>query len=197
MNVIDVEQDQGVRLSGTYSCPTCPSRFPLTRLPLAVVYLKNRITKGWAPAEEHSSAKPIPEEEKPNFRNRIVPFLANSPPQIRAQIIPTLQKVLTFDFPTKWPEFLDITISLLQANDANSVFAGVQCILAMCRVYRFKGTDNRQDFDKVVSVTFPLLLNIGNGLVNENSIEAGEMLRTLLKAYKHAIYVSIQTLIWS
>jgi importin-7 len=155
----------------------------------AVVYLKNRITKGWSPAEEHSNAKPIPEDEKPTFRNRVVPLLANSPPQIRAQLIPTLQKILTFDFPAKWPEFLDITVSLLQANDANSVFAGVQCLLAVCRVYRFKVNDTREDFDKVVGVTFPLLLNIGNGLVNEESIEAGEMLRTLLKAYKHAIYV--------
>ena len=81
-------------------------------------------------------------------------------------------------------------MSLLQANDANSVFAGVQCLLAICRVYRFKANDTREDFDKVVSVSFPILLNIGNGLVNEESIEAGEMLRTLLKAYKHAIYVS-------
>jgi hypothetical protein len=82
-----------------------------------------------------------------------------------------------------------MTIQLLQTNDANSVFAGVQCLLTICRVYRFKAAESRQDFDKVVSVTFPLLLNIGNGLINETSIEAGEMLRALLKAYKHAIYV--------
>jgi importin-7 len=47
----------------------------------------------------------------------------------------------------------------------------------------------RGDFDKVVSVTFPLLLNIGNRLVAETSIDAGEILRTVMKTYKHAIYV--------
>jgi hypothetical protein len=118
-----------------------------------------------------------------------VPLLAVSPPQIRAQLIPTLQKILGHDFPSKWPEFLDMTMQLLQANDANSVFAGVQCLLTICRVYRFKAAESRGDFDKVVSVTFPSLLNIGNGLINEESIDAGEMLRALLKAYKHAIYV--------
>jgi hypothetical protein len=158
----------------------------------AAVYLKNRITKGWEPAEDHSQAKPIPEEEKPSFRNRLVPALANAPPQIRAQLIPTLQKVLTFDFPSKWPEFHDLTVQLLQANDANSVFAGVQCLLAICRVYRFKSAETRGDFEKVVSLTFPLLLDIGNRLVNETSIEAGEILRTVVKAYKHAIYVSLK-----
>jgi len=82
-----------------------------------------------------------------------------------------------------------MTIQLLQGNDANSVFAGVQCLLTICRVYRFKAAEHRADFDKVVSVTFPQLLTIGNSLLNESSIDAGEMLRALLKAYKHAIYV--------
>lgn len=157
---------------------------------LAVVYLKNRITKGWAPAEDHTQAKPIPEEEKASFRHRLVPVLAASTPQVRAQLIPTLQKILSYDFPTKWPDFLDVTIQLLSANDAGSVFAGVQCLLAICRVYRFKVGEIRGDFDKVVSVTFPLLLSIGNRLVTEESIEAGEIMRTVMKTYKHAIYVS-------
>jgi hypothetical protein len=162
----------------------------LTHRLLAVVYLKNRVTKGWAPAEDHTLAKPIPEEEKASFRNRLVPILAAAPPQIRAQLIPTLQKILSYDFPTKWPDFLDITVQLLSTNDVGSVFAGVQCLLAICRVYRFKVGEVRGDFDKVVSLTFPLLLNIGNRLVAETSIEAGEILRTVMKTYKHAIYVS-------
>ena len=101
-----------------------------------------------------------------------------------------MQKILSYDFPGKWPDFLDITIQLLSAHDVGSVFAGVQCLLAICRVYRFKAGDVRGDFDKVVSVTFPLLLNIGNRLAVETSIDAGEILRTVMKAYKHAIYVS-------
>jgi hypothetical protein len=119
--------------------------------------------------------------------------LASSPSQIRAQLYPTLQKILGFDFPTKWPEFLDVTIQLLQTNDVNSVFAGVQCILSICKVYRFKGADSRSEFDRVVEMTFPLLLNIGTSSVNDNSLEAGEILRTILKSYKHAIYFELPT----
>jgi len=51
--------------------------------------------------------------------------------------------------------------------------------------------DTRNDFDQIVAQTFPQLLSIGNSLANETSLEAGEMLRTVLKAYKHAIYVSL------
>lgn len=102
-----------------------------------------------------------------------------------------LQKILHCDFPKQWPEFVDITINLLHSQDVSSVFAGLQCMLAICRTYRFKLGDSREDFDKIVEATFPQLLNIGNSLVNETNMQAGEMLRTVLKAYKHAIYFEL------
>ena len=154
-----------------------------------MVYLKNRVTRGWAPGEEFPHNKQIPDGEKANFRNRLLPILASSPPQVRSQLIPILQKILQYDFPASWPNFMDITVRLLNTNDASSVFAGVNCMLAICRVYRFKGGENREDFNQIVQVSFPQLLSIGTRLVNETSPEAWEMLRILLKAYKHAIYV--------
>ena len=78
---------------------------------------------------------------------------------------------------------------LLNTNDADSVFAGLQCVLAICRTYRFKAGENREDFNKIVQLSFDQLLAIGSRLVDETSIEAGEMLHILVKAYKHAIYV--------
>jgi hypothetical protein len=116
--------------------------------------------------------------------------LSSSPPQIRQQLVPALQKILNADFPDKWPSFINITVQLLNTNDAPSIFAGLQCLLAICRVYRFK-TDKGVEFDKIVDATFPRLLAIGQGLVNEMSEDAGEMLHTVLKAYKHATYVRL------
>ncbi|KAH0397762.1 ARM repeat-containing protein, partial [Aureobasidium melanogenum] len=173
LNILEAEQDPAVRLS-------------------TVVYLKNRITKGWAPIEnEQSRFKAVPEGDKHVIRQRLVPILAASPPQIRAQLVATLQKILHYDFPEQWPDFLNITVNLLNQQDAGSVFAGLQCLLAICRVYRFKMGETREDFDKIVEMTFPQLLAIANSLVNETSLEAGEMLRTVLKAYKHAIYFEL------
>ena len=80
-------------------------------------------------------------------------------------------------------------MQLLNTNDANSVYAGLQCMLAISRTYRFKAGENREDFNKIVQASFDQLLNIGNRLVDETSIEAGEMLRIVIKTYKHAIYV--------
>lgn len=132
---------------------------------------------------------PIAEEEKPGFRERLIPALVSTPPNVRAQLVPLLQKILQHDFPEQWPGFLDITMQLLGTNDAGSVYAGLQCLLAICRVYRFKAGDKREEFDKIIEHSFPQLLSIGSRLVDEESVEAAEMLRIVVKSYKHAIYV--------
>ncbi|KAJ5635085.1 uncharacterized protein N7484_008398 [Penicillium longicatenatum] len=157
----------------------------------AGVYLKNRISRGWAPIEESPSRTPIPESEKPAFRERLIPALASTPPNVRAQLVPLLQKILQNDFPEQWPGFLELNLQLLATNDANTVYAGLQCLLAICRVYRFKGGEKREEFDKIVEHSFPQLLSIGQRLVDEESLEAAEMLRIIVKAYKHAIYFEL------
>ncbi|CAG8948647.1 hypothetical protein HYFRA_00001766 [Hymenoscyphus fraxineus] len=155
------------------------------------VYLKNRVTRGWGTNEDFPSHKPIAEEEKARFRERLLPVLSASPPKVRQQLVPVLQKILHYDFPERWPAFIDITLQLLNTNDAASIFAGLQCLLALCRVFRFKSGETRADFDKIVDATFPRLLAIGQGLVNETSEEAGEMLHIVLKAYKHATFFEL------
>ncbi|OJJ31152.1 hypothetical protein ASPWEDRAFT_119296 [Aspergillus wentii DTO 134E9] len=172
LDILQAEQNNAVQLS-------------------AGVYLKNRINRGWSPVEESPLRTPIPEGEKPGFRERLIPALASTPPNVRAQLVPLLQKILQHDFPEQWPGFLDITLQLLATPDANSVYAGLQCLLAICRVYRFKAGDKRDEFDKIIEHSFPLLLNIGSKLVDEESLEAAEMLRIVVKSYKHAIYFEL------
>jgi len=139
--------------------------------------------------DENPLQRPIPEDEKLSFRNRLLPILASSPTLIRANLIPVLQKVLQYDFPGKWPDFLDITLRLLQTNDADQVSAGLQCVLAICRTYRFKAGETREEFERIVEVSFDHILAIGTRLVDEESLQAAEMLRTIIKSYKHAVYV--------
>ena len=157
-----------------------------------MVYLKNRVNRGWASADESPLQKPISDEEKLAVRNRLLPILATAHPQIRSQLVPTLQKVLQYDFPEKWPDFMSITMRLLGAPDADSVFAGLQCVLAICRTYRFKAGENREDFNRIVLASFGQILSIGTKLVDETSLEAAEMLRIVIKSYKHAIYVRFE-----
>lgn len=102
-----------------------------------------------------------------------------------------IQRILHFDFPGKWPSFLDATLQLLHADTAPAVLAGLQCLLVTCRAYRFKGNQDpsRNEFDNIVENSFPRLLQVCNELVTQDSEEAGEMLHIALKAYKHATWV--------
>jgi hypothetical protein len=133
----------------------------------------------------------ISDDEKARFRERLLPLLAGSQTLVRHQLVPILQRILHHDFPERWPSFMDYALQLLNTNDPPSVLAGLQCLLAVCRTYRFKATDSdsRVHFDKIIEASFPRLLVICNELVNQESDEAGEMLHIALKCYKHATWV--------
>lgn len=157
----------------------------------AVVYLKNKVIHAWNPGDDYPENKRIPDHQKETFRQRLPHLLASSPSNIRSQLVAALQTILHKDFPDRWPGIFDTTVQLLGAHDAGSVFAGLQCILGICRVYRFKQGEERGVFDKIVAMCFPQLLTMANRLNSETSIEAGEMLRAIMKAFKHAIYFDL------
>lgn len=159
---------------------------------LAVIYIKHRVNRAWYQSEQYSTEYIIPEDEKARVRDRLVPLLAASEGAVRQQLIPVLQRILQCDFPSRWPRFMDFTTELLNTNTPSSVLAGLQCLLAICRAFRYKSNDthDRAQFDTIVENSFPRLLAICNELVNQESDEAGEMLHLALKSYKHATWVS-------
>ncbi|KFA65662.1 hypothetical protein S40285_06016 [Stachybotrys chlorohalonatus IBT 40285] len=174
LDILQAEQDANIRLSN-------------------VIYIKNRVNRSWVPTEDVSAESVIPEDEKTRIRDSLVPLLANSEGLVRQQLIPVMQRILQFDYPTKWPRFMDYTMELLNTNNPGSVLAGLQCLLAICRAFRFKAVDSsdRHHFDSIVEASFPRLLAICNELVNQESDEAGEMLHLALKAYKHATWLEL------
>ncbi|KAJ4147348.1 hypothetical protein LMH87_001878 [Akanthomyces muscarius] len=174
LDILEAEQDASVRLA-------------------TIIYLKNRVNRSWYTTEPVAAGKLIPDEEKSRIRDRLVPLLANSDPLVRQQLIPVIQRVLQADFPSRWPNFMGFTSELLNTNNPSSVLAGLQCLLAICRAFRFKASnsDDRQHFDSIVEASFPRLLAICNELVNQESDEAGEMLHLALKTYKHATWLEL------
>lgn len=158
----------------------------------AVIYLKNKVTRSWEFNEEWPKIPAISEDEKAILRERLIPTLASAPANIRQQLMPLIGKVLHYDFPERWPSYMDITLQLLNSGDIQSVFAGVQCLLSLTRVYRFKRETSKQDeMERVAQATFPIILAIGTRLVDETSTDAGDMLKMIIKTYKHATYFEL------
>ncbi|RCI13948.1 hypothetical protein L249_8181, partial [Ophiocordyceps polyrhachis-furcata BCC 54312] len=172
--ILQAEHDTSVRLS-------------------TVIYIKNRVTRSWFPCEQFANETLIPEDEKARIRDMLVPILASSDGPVQQQLIPVLQRILQCDFPARWPRFVDFTMELLNTNNPRSVHAGLQCLLALCRAFRYKSseTQDRPQFDTIVETSFSRLIVICNELVTQESDEAGEMLHLALKAYKHATWLEL------
>ncbi|KAF7520633.1 hypothetical protein G7054_g12705 [Neopestalotiopsis clavispora] len=159
----------------------------------SVIYLKNRTNRAWSKSDHWPDEPVLAEDEKQRFRDRILPILAASHGPVRQQLLQMIQRILHFDFPGKWPSFLDVTLQLLHADNPPAVLAGLQCLLVTCRAYRFKGNQDpsKNEFEKIVEASFPRLLQVCNELVGQDSEEAGEMLHIALKAYKHATWLEL------
>ncbi|ODQ63530.1 ARM repeat-containing protein [Nadsonia fulvescens var. elongata DSM 6958] len=157
----------------------------------AAVYLKNKVLRYWNPRDEKYAAFKIDDGEKPVFRERLIPALAKAPTQIRAQLVTLLASIVGSDFPEQWPELFDVTMTLLQTNEPTSVYGGVLLLLEICKYYRWTSGESRKGLDKVVEIAFPIILSIGNSLVNETSNTAAEMMRNILKCYKCATFRDI------
>lgn len=155
----------------------------------AAIYLKNRISKGWAPLST-TDAK-IDNDEKPVFRDRLVPALVQSSPSSRQVLVKILNIIVSRDFPKQWPNLLEVTLNLFQTNNVDSIRVGLTCLLEISKCYRWTTGEDRKGLDHVIETSFAGVLEIGNSLVNETSLAAGEMLRDVLKIYKCATYVSI------
>nr|AYN77763.1 importin B domain protein [Berkeleyomyces basicola]AYN77769.1 importin B domain protein [Berkeleyomyces basicola] len=158
------------------------------------IYIKNRVNHAWAVLESSADKDFVtPEAEKAVFRERLLPIMASSEGLVRPQLIPILQRVLHYDFPERWPSFLDFTVQLLNTNDTRSVLTGLECLLAICRTYRYKSSDSesRSHLDKIIENTFARLLAICVELIDQESDEASEMLHLALKCYKHATWLEL------
>ncbi|KAK9456600.1 armadillo-type protein [Dipodascopsis uninucleata] len=155
----------------------------------AAVYLKNKVLKHW----NLSSLGPgfILEEEKPAFRERIIPAVISCAPQVRQHLVSTLSRIISFDYPDSWPTFLDHTVQLLQSQDAQHIFAGVICLNELSKTYKWKNHESRLAFDQVIEVAFPLALQIAGTILNETSDNTGEMMHMIMKSYRSAINIEL------
>ena len=120
--------------------------------------------------------------------------ISYKPNNRRVQYTDILSKILQSDYPSQWPEFQDLTLSLLQSVNINEVYAGLTMLFELTRVYRWKSGDSRLGLEGVVTTVFPVALQIAGKLLVDPNVAAGTMLVLILKAYKSAIAVWLEGL---
>jgi len=157
---------------------------------LAAIYMKNRVSKAWSEGNaETYHTNQISNADKSLFRPLLIQALVVATPSIRAQFTSIMSKILQSDYPSEWPEFQDLILSLLQSGNINEVYAGLTMLLELSKIYRWKSGDSRAGLDSVVNSIFPAALEIAGKLLVDPNAAAGTMLVLILKAYKSAIAV--------
>lgn len=161
----------------------------------ASVYLKNMVTRNWNP--HTSSKKLIRVEEKPEFREKLVPTLVSVSGAegvnslLRSQLVAMLAYIVVLDYPKDWPSLLGQAEQLLQSESDQDKFTGVLILTEVTKRYRYTTGESRAHLNEIITRTFPTLLLFGQSLVNQDSYYAGDMLRHILKMYKYATYYKL------
>ncbi|CAK7237515.1 Nonsense-mediated mRNA decay protein 5 [Sporothrix curviconia] len=174
LTILETEQSQNIQLS-------------------AAIYVKNRVNRAWTFVDVYPDERLLTEDEKTQVRNRLLPILGSATSIVRQQLVPLLQRILHWDYPAKWPTYMQYTMQLLATNNAQGVLAGIQCLLSVCRTYRFKASAgaSRDELTDIVEAAFPQLLSLCQQLLELDSEEAGEMLHYALKIYKQAAWLDL------
>ncbi|ORX79697.1 ARM repeat-containing protein [Basidiobolus meristosporus CBS 931.73] len=149
------------------------------------IYFKNRVRKAWTLSAEQNGISP---GDKDNVKNNILRVLVPAPPMIRVQLTACLGTILSQEFPDNWAGYLPQVQELLNSNDHRAVYGGLTALHEVVKIYQWKSQDKRGPLLDIIKHAFPTLQTIAASLAASESLEAAEMLKTILKTY----YCSIQ-----
>ncbi|KAI9023057.1 armadillo-type protein [Phycomyces nitens] len=108
--------------------------FPVPQRQLAALSLKTYVTTRWSPKDDLSpNGFEPPQESKKAVREIIVTGLADSESKIRVVCAYVVSKIAHEDFPEDWPHLLDILLSYLKSNSADSVHGAMRVLLEMVK----------------------------------------------------------------
>ncbi|KNC96420.1 uncharacterized protein SPPG_08317 [Spizellomyces punctatus DAOM BR117] len=154
----------------------------------AAIYFKNRLQRGWDP----ESKKPVNEGDKLFVRQHILRAIVELPANIRVQLITCLGRMLQYDYAQGlWPQFLQDSMNMVQAQDQASVYGGLAAVQEFVKCFQWAKPEKRQFLDELIERGLPILHSVGTRLVPLTDVEAGDMLKTILKTYNATIRMSL------
>lgn len=164
------------------------------------LYFKNRIAYGWSESSysrNESIVIPVDNDEKPVIKDLLIRTMLqcskSSPGCIRV-LKSALAVIIAEEYPhRRWDSLLPKALELISSDDVDAAYVGLICLSEICRTYRWKDNDARQELEHLILQYFPDLLQYANerllqGGKNMDDPKIGEMLRLLLKSYRFATY---------
>ncbi|KAI9022225.1 armadillo-type protein [Phycomyces nitens] len=151
----------------------------------AAIYFKNRMNKAWDRTSQATA--PINEEDRRMVKQALLQALVTAPNAVKVQLTSTLNTILSNDFPEEWPEFVNELQHFLSSSDVRLVYVGLLALREVIKVFEWKSMERREPLKEIIKLTFPGVQAIGSNLLGNDSLEAAEMLKLVLKIYHGAI----------
>ncbi|KAI9016788.1 armadillo-type protein [Hyaloraphidium curvatum] len=153
----------------------------------AAIYLKNKVTRCW----RDDASNVIADHDKEILRANILSVLAKAPRSAMVQLTECVGSMLNNDFPDRWPGFMDAVREGLAGTSVEQIRMGLLATLRVVSVYRWKTEGKRGPLNQIIKATFPQLEKIGSKLLEEESRDAHEMLKLVIKTYFQSIQAEL------
>ena len=144
---------------------------------------------------QQSSQFPVlSDADKAEIKDALIRALLAEPEKsVRDLFAECLHTMVVNEFPQNWPNLIPTLLTCIRegitAMEQNQPQAGLKvhnALLALrkvCKRYEYKSKDQRGPLNEIVKASFPMLLPLGQSLVQQNSLEAAMMLKQVLKIF--------------
>ena len=80
---------------------------------------------------------------------------------------------------------------MLNAADIAHVYTGLMALKELVKIYQWTPVAKRAPLYQIIDTTFPMLLTTASKLINQDTREAGEMIKIIVKIYCCSIRLDI------
>ena len=138
----------------------------------------------------------LSDTDKSEIKVALIRGLLDEPEKsVRDLFAECLHTMVVHEFPEKWPDLIPTLLSTIRDGIAAMeqpqqkqraglrVHNALLSLRKVCKRYEYKSKDQRGPLNDIVQASFPMLLPLGQQLVQETSLEAAMMLKQILKIF--------------
>lgn len=159
----------------------------------AIILFKNRINHYWI-VDNDKSVSSIKDNEKAVIKTKLIQTLikCNKNTKLRSQLATAINHIVNLE---KWTELIDIIKKLLTSGDADQINSGLICLYQYSKAYRWSHLEGANSSNPILNdicnEIFPILENLMDNLLNNDSDLSDEMLYLIVKIFKFTTFSSL------
>lgn len=154
----------------------------------AAIQVKNKIRGIWSSDKSTSSPtvglSPNFDTEKEAIKSYILPLLlTETDNSVRGLLAETIRCICEFDFPDKWNSLIPTLLEAIQSAGQNilQMYNALLALRKLVKRYEYKNDAERQPLNDIASTSFPMLQQLTAAILENNSLEASQVMRMCLK----------------